>query len=125
MRLLLPAVFLTVAIACSGNSYAPACRGAGWTMFPDSLRREVVDVPRERDVVLRSLELQSLPKEVRDAVAREWIDRFSQLERAQAAGAVVWSFRYDKCPGCGWYREGYVAVRKCEVVYELDTRDTM
>ena len=80
---------------------------------------------RERSEFVRSLGLESLPATAHEAVERTFNDQFDQLEAAEAAGAQVWAFRYDKCPNCGWYREGYVAVRDCEILYELETLDTM
>ena len=123
LRILLAIVI--AAAGCTTSTYAPICRGTGWSIPPESLHRRVDDVARERKAFVQSLELGSLPVEAREAVEGEFHVQFDRLEAAMAAGAQVWAFRYDKCPDCGWYREGYVAVRECQIVYEMETLDTM
>jgi hypothetical protein len=125
MRWLLAALILTSAAACSLRSYPPACLSRGWDVPPESLQRKVTDIARERAAFIRSLELRSLPAAARQDVERQFSEQFDELERAKSAGAEVWAFRYDKCRDCGWYREGYVAVRDCAIVCEVETRDMM
>ena len=91
----------------------------------EALVRRVADVHGERDAFLKTLRLESLPAPARESVESEFGAQFDQLEAERVAGAEVWAFRYDKCPRCGWFREGYVAVRDCKIVYELETLDTM
>lgn len=37
----------------------------------------------------------------------------------------LWYFREEKCPGCGWYREGYALIRGCSIIDEITLSDAM
>ena len=102
---------------------ATRCRD-DWSIPADSLQRRIDSIPAERAAFVETL-TASLPPEGRAAVENLFDDGFETLRAEQANGAEIWSFRYEKCPGCGWYRAGYVAVRGCRIVFELETSDEM
>jgi hypothetical protein len=124
VRAMVPLI-LVLAVSCVSLEHPPRCGGEQWDIPADSLQKRVDDLNGELKVLLRSLELGTLPAEARKSVEQDFADRFKPLAKARAEGAEIWSFRYDKCPNCGWHRAGYVAVRDCRIVYEFETLDVM
>ena len=124
MRVIVSLILL-LATSCGSFEQRPRCRGQQWSIPADSLQKRVDDVDGEFRSFLRSLGLETLPAEARLAVERDFAARFAELAAAKRQGADVWSFRYEKCPDCGWYRAGYIALRDCRVVHEVETKDDM
>ena len=104
---------------------APPCKRTGWPIPPDSLQTKIDDLDAEWKILLASVQLETLPPDAQATVAKLFEPGFAKLRKEKARGAEIWSFRYEKCPGCKWYRSGYVAVRDCRIVYEMETSDDM
>jgi hypothetical protein len=115
---------LLLAAACASRE-ATSCPGApSWPVSPKSLARRV-NVDEISTAFMRSPELADLSGESRDA-AQKWIDgEVSKLVSKLQPGDQVWFYREEKCNQCGWFREGYVAIRGCEFVAELNTLEEM
>jgi hypothetical protein len=74
---------------------------------------------------LGDVELETLPEAARPGVVA-WVDReIARVLSKQVAGDELWYFREEKCPGCGWYREGFALVRGCDVIDEITIEDDM
>jgi len=74
---------------------------------------------------MNSESYRDLLGEPRDAL-QKWIDdQVADFRRKLAPGDQVWFYREEKCDHCGWYREGYLGVRGCAVVAELNTLEDM
>ena len=98
------------------------------TTYPVMEKRHLVLVRRVepediRIEYLAAVDAASLAGEPRKGV-EEWIDQeVRQLESKMHLGDQLYFYRYEKC--CGWYREGYVAVRGECIVGEINTREDM
>jgi len=74
---------------------------------------------------LEDVGLETLPEAARPGVVA-WVDgEVARLQSKETAGDEVWYFREEKCPGCGWYREGFALVRGCTVIDEVTLKDDM
>jgi hypothetical protein len=116
--LLLVAATLTM-MGCA-HTLRP-CSGADYPLLErrDLARRvSLSDVRRE---YLAAIDAAALPTEPRRGVEK-WIDDQVNELRSKDPG---WPFyyRHEKC--CGWYREGYAAVRNGCIVGEINTREDM
>jgi hypothetical protein len=70
-------------------------------------------------------ETKTLPEAARQGVI-VWIDNeIARLRGKEKAGDELWYFYEEKCPRCGWYREGLALIRGCTVVDEIAIRDDM
>jgi hypothetical protein len=87
-------------------------------------RESTMSMPNEKSF-LKSFQLETLPAEARADIENQFAVQFAKLSAAPAGGATIWSFRSEKCPGCGWYRAGYVALRGCQIVEKVETSDDM
>ncbi len=71
------------------------------------------------------VEIDTIPDAAHDGV-EAWIDEEIRRVGAKAEpDDELWYFREEKCPGCGWYREGYVLIRGCAIVDEIILSDDM
>jgi|GEM_PF-291057 len=96
-----------------------------WSVPKDSLQRKIEDLDAEWKTLIASMNLEGLPPEAKAGAEKYFEPDFAKLRQAKARGAEIWFFRYEKCPGCAWYRDGYVAVHDCRVVHEVTTSDDM
>jgi hypothetical protein len=61
---------------------------------------------------------------VQKRAIEEWIDgEIAKLKSAMRKGDEIWFYRYEKCPGCHWYRSGYVVMHGRCAIFDLNTRD--
>jgi hypothetical protein len=101
---------------CDGSSYP--------SMSRESLVRKVTLAEVKRSW-LAELELGTLPPEAQ-AGGIKWVDDARDKFYAKTLPTDdLWTYRFEKCAGCGWYTEGVVALRESCIAAELTTKDDM
>lgn len=113
MRTAVLPLFLLIALAC-----ARPCADT------EAFQRRIESVAAERDAFMERLG-EGLPPEGRAAIANLFDEEFERLAAAETRGDQIWFWREEKCPGCGWYRDGYAAIRDCRVTYRFTASDEM
>lgn len=110
-------------LACTSAGRQDECTARQWLGTATVARRTTLDDVKPK--YLSMVQIASIPDGAQPGVVA-WIDEEVTRVRAKAQPQdEVWYFREEKCPGCGWYREGYALVRGCTVVDEITLRDDM
>jgi hypothetical protein len=112
--------------------FSASCASQGKCGAREWLARAEVSHPSSYSAIrkqylasVRLDEMKTLPEAARQGVIA-WIDgQIDRLKRQQQAGDELWYFNEEKCPRCGWYREGLALVRGCDVVDEITIKDDM
>jgi len=92
-------------------------------MGPALIRRVTTDQIRAE--YLADVNAAQMPPVLRKVI-EEWIDaEIAKLKSAMTEGDELWFYRYEKCPGCHWYRSGYVVMHGRCAVFDLNTCDQM
>jgi hypothetical protein len=120
MRALATIALALIVASCSSR---PRCNAREWLSSAVVARRAALaDV---KNKYLKDVELKTLPEAARAGVLA-WVDsEVARFQSKETAGDELWYFREEKCPGCGWYREGFALVRGCTVVDEITLKDDM
>lgn len=114
-----------IAASCASQK-ASSCGSRDWLASAHTSRPSSYSDIRERYLAaVRLDDMKTLPEAARQGVIA-WIDdEIARLRGKQQAGDELWYFYEEKCPGCGWYREGLALIRGCTVVDEITIRDDM
>jgi hypothetical protein len=113
---------LVLLASCASRGVTSCPEDSSWPVSPKSLTRRV-DVNHISSEFMGSPLFVGLAAEPRAAM-QKWIDgEVANLTSKLQPGDEVWFYREEKC--CGWFREGYVAIRGCAVVAELNTLEDM
>jgi|SRR6185436_10659490 len=120
MRTLVTIALALIVASCAAQ---PRCIARDWLSFAVVAKRaDFVEIKKQ---YLHDVKLQTLPEAARPGVVA-WVDgEIARVQSKEAAGDELWYFREEKCPGCGWYREGFALVRGCRVVDEITLKDDM
>jgi hypothetical protein len=117
--------FATIALALivASCSSRPRCHVREWLSSAVVAKRASFEDVKNK--YLKDVELETLPEAARPGVVA-WVDgEVARVQSRETAGDELWYFREEKCPGCGWYREGFALVRGCTVVDEITLKDDM
>jgi hypothetical protein len=101
---------------CDGSSYP--------SFFRHSLVRRVTLAEVKRDW-LAGMEIGTLPAEAQAGVIQSVEKSIETFRMKTLPTDELWTYRFEKCPGCRWYTEGVVALRGSCIEAELTLRDDM
>ena len=101
---------------CDGSDYP--------SFYRDSLIRRVTLAEVKRKLIAGT-DLGTLPPEARSGVIQSAEKSIEEFRAKTLPTDELWSYRYEKCTGCGWYTEGIVALRGSCIAAELTMSDDM
>jgi hypothetical protein len=101
------------------------CNGPDYpSFFRDGLIRKVTLAEAKRDWIA-AMELETLPPEARAGVIKSVEESIEKFRAETLPTDQLWTYRYEKCAGCGWYTEGVIALRGSCIGAELTMKDDM
>ena len=101
---------------CDGSDYP--------SFYRDGLIRKVTLGEAKRNWVA-AMELETLPPEAQAGVIKSVEDSIEKFRTKTLPTYELWTYRYEKCAGCGWYTEGVVALRGSCIGADLTMKDDM
>lgn len=107
---------ISVLRPCDGSDYPSFFRGG--------LIRKVTLAEAQRKWIA-TMELETLPPEAQAGVIKSLEDSIEKFRTRTLPTDELWTYRYEKCDGCGWYTEGVVALRGSCIGAELTMKDDM
>jgi hypothetical protein len=112
--------------ACSSGGILRSCGDDSLEWTKESFVRMVPLAQFDDEAVIRAVDVASLPEGEAKTALEEWArSEAARIRSVVQPGDEIWSVREEKGPGSGWYREGFVVVRKACLVAELVVRDDM
>jgi hypothetical protein len=114
---------ISLALILASCASPPHCTAREWLSAAVVAKRSAfVEIKKK---YLKDVELEALPEAARPGVVA-WVDgEIARVQSKEQAGDELWYFREEKCPDCGWYREGFALVRGCNVIDEITLKDDM
>jgi len=114
---------ISLAFIVASCASRPSCSAREWLSSAVVAKRSAfVEIKKQ---YLEDVDLETLPEAARPGVVA-WVDgEIARVHSKEKAGDELWYFREEKCPGCGWYREGFALVRGCNVIDEITLKDDM
>lgn len=112
---------LSFCAACASVPQAGPCEAKEWLgTIRVAKRASIADV---KPKYLSIVDIKTAPAAAKEGVL-QWIDvELRRIENEIRPSDEIWYFREEKCPGCGWYREGYSLIRGCTIVDEITLSD--
>ncbi len=110
-------------LGCRATVPDTGCNAREWLATAVVAKRATLDEVKAK--YLSIIDIGSVPAAAQPGVV-SWIDEeVRRLHEKAQPRDEVWYFREEKCPRCGWYREGYALIRDCMVVDEITLSDDM
>lgn len=119
------AITLTLLVLSGCASTLRPCDGTSYPSFSKfSLVRKVTLAEVKRSWIV-AMDLGTLPPDVQADVIKSVEVDIDEFHTRTLPTDELWVYRFEKCPGCGWYTEGVVAVRSSCIAANLKMKDDM